>query len=275
MSELAVHALLVTSATSAAFFGIYTILGVLSQVAQRLVFLRTPLWKRRWLETRSSSTASTTNRVDEIPWEMWRLVAGAAGVLALMLALWGTDNVYLAIFGCAAAYVPSFVRRQMQENARWRMRLEVRDFVAELRLALALNVTVSQALEHVAQRSRGVPTPFAERVQHHVERTLRMDGPEKTLEALAEEFDSEDLRRLLVLLRAAMRGGMSLAEALSESADSIAQNILASAELSIEEMPTRLILPMLFALFPTIMVLALIPAVSLLITSLSGVPGTP
>ncbi len=68
---------------------------------------------------------------------------------------------------------------------------------------------------------------------------------------------------------------MSLAEALSESADSIAQNILASAELSIEEMPTRLILPMLFALFPTIMVLALIPAVSLLMTSLSGVPASP
>ncbi len=95
------------------------------------------------------------------------------------------------------------------------------------------------------------------------------------LEALAEEFESEDLRKLLVLLRAALRGGMSLAEALAESADSIAQNILASAELSIEEMPTRLILPMLFALFPTIMILALIPAVSLLVTSLSGVPTSP
>jgi hypothetical protein len=102
-----------------------------------------------------------------------------------------------------------------------------------------------------------------------------MDSPEKMLESLAEDFQSEDLRKLLVLVRAALRGGMSLAEALAQSADSISQNIIASAELSIEEMPTKLILPMLFALFPTIMLLALIPAVSMLITSLSGVPGQP
>jgi pilus assembly protein TadC len=102
-----------------------------------------------------------------------------------------------------------------------------------------------------------------------------MDGPEKMLEALAEDFESEDLRKLLVLVRAALRGGMSLAEALAQSADSIAESIAASAELSIEEMPTRLILPMLFALFPTIMVVALIPAVSMLVTSLAGVPGQP
>jgi len=118
-----------------------------------------------------------------------------------------------------------------------------------------------------------VTTPFIERVRHHVERTLRMEGPERMIEALAEDFHSEDLRKLLVLVRAALRGGMSLAEALAQSADFIAQNIVANAELSIEEMPTKLILPMLFALFPTIMLLALIPAVSLLITSLSGVPG--
>ena len=147
----------------------------------------------------------------------------------------------------------------------------MRDFVAELRLALALNVTVSQALEHIGNGSQNKGTAFAERVRDHVESILRIEGPEKTLEALAEEFESEDLRKLLVLVRAALRGGMSLAEALSQSADSIAQSIVASAELSIEEMPTRLILPILFALFPTIMLIALFPAVSLLVSSISGV----
>ncbi len=273
MSENLVHTLLVSSAFSAAFFALYALLGAGGEVVARVLYLRTPAWKR-FLQKKDEQSGPR-DAVDELPWETWRLIGGVSGVVALLFALWGTDYAYLAVFGIAAAYVPSFVRRQMKENARWRLRLEVRDFVAELRLALALNVTVSQALEHLAQRSRETRTPFAERVSHHVERTLRMEGPEKMLEALAEEFESEDLRKLLVLLRAALRGGMSLAEALSESADSIAQNILASAELSIEEMPTRLILPMLFALFPTIMVLALIPAVSLLVTSLSGVPTSP
>ena len=274
-SEIAIHALLVISAASAAFFGVYVALNIIGQGIQRLTFLRTPLWRRRISETRANSRNYPRSRVDEIPWETWRVGAAIAGVLVLLLALWGTDYVYLAVFGSAATYVPSFIRHQMRENERWRLRLQVRDFIAELRLALALSVTVSQALENLAGRENKTRTLFTERVRYHVERTLRVETPEKTFAALAEEFKSEDLRKLVVLLRAAQRGGMLLTDALAESADSIEQNIIASAELSIEEMPTRLILPMLFALFPTIMVLALIPAVSLLITSLSGVPTTP
>ena len=273
MSEIIVRTILISSAFSAAFFGLYAALNAASQIIQRVVLLRTPAWKRFYQKKPTETRLKDT--VDQLPWETWRLVAGIIGVIALIFVLWGTEYVYGAVFGLGAAYIPSFVRRQMKESARWRLRLEVRDFVAELRLALALNVTVSQALEHIADRSQQVKTPFNERVRHHVERTLRMEGPEKMLEALAQDFESEDLRKLLVLVRAALRGGMSLAEALAQSADSIAQSIVTSAELSIEEMPTKLILPMLFALFPTIMLLALIPAVSLLVTSLSGMPGQP
>ncbi len=273
MREVIIHTLLLASAFSAAFFGMYAALSTTGHIVQRVILLRTPAWIR--LARRREVNARPKDSVDQLPWDTWRLVAGIIGVIALLFVLWGTDYVYLSVFGSAAAFIPSFVRRQMKDNARWRLRLEVRDFVAELRLALALNVTVSQALEHIANRTEEQKTPFIERVRHHVERTLRMEGPERMLEALADDFQSEDLRKLLVLVRAALRGGMSLAEALGQSADSIAQNIVASAELSIEEMPTQLILPMLFALFPTIMVLALIPAVSLLVTSLSGVPTQP
>ncbi len=273
MSEMLIQTILVTSAFSAAFFGLYGVLNVIGEAVGRVAYLRTPTWKR--FARKKEITARPKDVVDRLPWDTWRLAAGIAGLIALLLVLWGSDYVYFAVFGAGAAFIPSFMRRMMKENARWRIRLEVRDFVAELRVALALNVTVSQALEHFADRPDQEATPFLERVRYHVERALRMEGPEKMLEALADEFESEDLRKLLVLLRAALRGGMSLAEALAQSADSIAQNIVASAELSIEEMPTQLILPMLFALFPTIMLLALIPAVSLLITSLSGVPTQP
>jgi len=270
MAEIVIHTILLGSAFSATFFGLYATLNTVGQVIQRVILLRTPAWKRFYQKKQVDT--GPKDAVDQLPWETWRLVAGTIGVVALLLVLWDTEYVYGSVFGLAAAYIPSFVRAQMKETARWRLRLEVRDFVAELRLALALNVTVSQALEHIANRPHQVTTPFIARVRHHVERTLRMEGPERMLGALAEDFQSEDLRKLLVLVRAALRGGMSLAEALAQSADSIAQNIVASAELSIEEMPTRLLIPMLFALVPTILILALLPAISLLITALSGVP---
>ena len=227
MSEIVVHTILIGSALSATFFGMFAALNTTSQVVQRVALLRTPAWKHFY---QKKVDTGPKDAVDQLPLETWRLVAGIIGVIALLLVLWSTEYVYGSVFGLAAAYIPSFVRAQMKENARWRLRLEVRDFVAELRLALALNVTVSQALEHIADHPQEIATPFIERVRHHVERTLRMEGPEKMIEALAEDFQSEDLRKLLVLVRAALRGGMSLAEALAQSADSISQNIVASAE---------------------------------------------
>jgi|GEM_PF-2353634 pilus assembly protein TadC len=277
MSEIAIHFIFLISAASAGFFTAFVMLNSVAQIGARLAWLRVPAWKRYAWRAATDGDASRRGRdeVDRIPWDRWRLVAGLSGVAVLLAALWGTEYVIFAIFGLAAGFIPSIVRSQMKENARWRLRLEIRDFVGELRLARALNVTVSQALEHLTERSRDATTPFALSVRHHVERTLRMNGPEAMLQQLADEFDSKDLRKLLTLMRAALRGGMPLTDALAQSAESIAQGIRADAELSIEEAPTKLILPMLLTLFPTIIVVALIPAVALLLTSLSGTPGQP
>jgi len=157
MTEIIVHSLLLGSAFSAAFFGLYGALNTTGQIVQRVVLLRTPAWKRFYQKKKIDTGPKDT--VDQLPWETWRLVAGIFGVVALLLVLWGTEYVYGSVFGLAATYIPSFVRRQMKDNARWHLRLEVRDFVAELRLALALNVTVSQALEHIAARPQQVDTP--------------------------------------------------------------------------------------------------------------------
>lgn len=273
LGELALHILFIGSFASAAFCGTCAALNTLAQISARVAWLRTPSWRR--YAQRATPDPGPRHAVDRIPWDQWRLAAAGLGGAVLLAALWGTEYVYLSVFGLAAVFLPSMVRSQMLENAHWRLRLEVRDFVSELRLALALNVTVSQALEHLASRTLDAPTPFVERVRHHAERTLRMEGPEAMLQMLADEFDSADLRKMLTLLRAALRGGMPLTAALTQSAESIAQGIRAGAELSIEEAPTKLILPMLLTLFPTILALTLIPAVSLLLTSLSGTPGQP
>ncbi len=172
MSEIIVHTILLGSAFSAAFFGTLAVMNTAGQVIRRVILLRTPAWLRFYRKKEIDSGPKDT--VDQLPWNTWRLMAGINGVIALLFVLWGTDYVYGSVFGLAAAYIPSFVRRQMKDNARWRLRLEVRDFVAELRLALALNVTVSQALEHLAGRPEQDITLFLERVRHHVERTLRM-----------------------------------------------------------------------------------------------------
>ena len=271
VSEYLIHLLFLGSVFGAAFCLPFVCLNAATHVAIRVALMRLPVWRR--YAFRPKVSPRDLDDVDRLPWETWRLVAGVSGVVISLAALWETEYVFFSIFGLAAAFLPSIVRAQMKENARWRLRLEIRDFVSELRLARALNVTVSQALEHVSDRLREASTPFARSVKHHVETTLRMKDPEAMLQALADEFDSKDLRKLLTLMRAALRGGMPSSEALAQSAESIAQGIRSDAELSIEEAPTHLILPLLMTLFPTIIVIALIPALSLLLTVLGGTVG--
>jgi hypothetical protein len=116
MSEIAIHTLLLGSTFSAAFFGLFAVLSTTAHVVQRVVYLRTPAW-RRFAQPRQVDRGPK-DPVDQLPWETWRLVAGIIGVIALLFVLWDTDYVYLSVSGSATAFILSFVRRQMKDNAR-------------------------------------------------------------------------------------------------------------------------------------------------------------
>ena len=73
MSEIVLHIVLIGSAFSAAFFGLFAVLDTTGQVIQRVIVLRTPAWKR-FYEKKEIDTGPKDN-VDQLPWETWRLVA--------------------------------------------------------------------------------------------------------------------------------------------------------------------------------------------------------
>ncbi len=274
LSDWPLHLAVLLGIASGAYFGAFSLLDILLSLLARVSKRRWQMQPLKWLDQFEKRAGALTEDerfgLNRINWDALKLASGASGVAILALFLGGTDYPYLAVLGLAAAFIPSFIRKQMLELARWRLRVEIRDFITELRLAITLNVTVSRALQQVAQRKR--ETPFAQRLQYHVETTLGVAEPERVLSALAEEFESRDLRELVMLVTAARRGGLALSEALAQSAQSVAQTILAEAEYSVEEMPTELILPMLFCLFPPILVLVLLPIMNQLITTLTGLP---
>lgn len=208
----------------------------------------------------------------EARWRGAGLLAAVAGMAVLYLLFAEMGTPYLALLGGAAALVPQMVKRTQRRAHQWRYLREIRDFITSLRLAVSLGETISQALLGIAEQEG--ETLFHERLRHHVRTKLATSTPEKVLDALARDFRSPEIAALLRQITAARAGGLSYGEALRGSAERVEQEMVQAAEYAIEEAPTRLVLPMLVGLFPTIVVLVVYPLAMALIAGIStaGLP---
>ena len=267
--------IMLTGSAFAAGLTVWSVANALTALARvgghGLFARRRALWRQLdWLRQAETPTPLTEEEIlglAPVNWTLWRLGAAAVGVAALALLVGGSDYVWLAPAGGLAYFLPGVARNLRLDTARWRLRLEVRDFIGALRLALALNVTLSRALAEWAERGRD--TEIVSRALRRAQGTLATVGPAQMLARLAEDLRSTDLRDLLARVAAAQRGGLTFAEALSASAQQISEDLALDAEYAVEAAPNELILPMLFALFPPILLLALLPVVDTLLNAMS------
>lgn len=204
----------------------------------------------------------------EVRWRVAGLLGGVAGMVVLYLLFAEMGTPYLALVGAGAALVPQMVKRTRRRAVEWRYLREIRDFITSLRLGVSLGETISQALLGIAEQEG--ESLFHERLRHHVRTKLATSTPEKVLEALARDFRSPEIGALLRQLTAARGGGLSYGEALRASAERVEQEMVQAAEYAIEEAPTRLVLPMLIGLFPTVVVLVVYPLAMALIAGIAS-----
>ncbi len=201
--------------------------------------------------------------IPDLNWNLLQLAGAVAGVLGLSL-VFAETTPQMALVGVAGALGPRLARRYLMEQARVRHLAEVRDFIAALRLMVSIGETLSRSLIRLSQEDD--PSLFGQRLRGHVATRLA-SSPEAVIEALARDFRSPELENLLLRLRASQRGGLSGGEAVRSTAEEVEAEMAERAELAIEEAPTKLVLPMLVGLFPTILVLLLYPLAQ---TFLSG-----
>lgn len=199
-------------------------------------------------------------------WHLLQLAGAVAGVLALSLVFSETTPQF-ALAGLAGGLVPGLVRRQITERAREQHLGAVRDFVTALRLLVSMGDTLSRSLMRLAEGEER--SLFDRRLRHHVATRLA-SSPEVVIEALAHDFRSPELENLLLRLRASQKGGLSGGEAVRSTAEEVEAEMAERAELAIEEAPTKLVLPMLVGLFPTILVLLLYPLANAFLAGLSA-----
>ena len=164
----------------------------------------------------------------------------------------------------------SSIARLFKSRQRYHADLtEIRDLIVSLQLAVSLEETLSGALLRTSEQfaDRGI---LGERLKRNVESRL-MISPEEVLRALAEEFDSEELRDMLRRLEMAREGGVSSSEALRVTAEDLDEAISTEVEREIERATVRLIMPMAGGVFLPALILAVVPLMARLLRGLSRV----
>ena len=135
----------------------------------------------------------------------WAVPVFLYGLVGLGITTMTFDTMPLArLVGLATAAIPLVIRSWWRAQGERQLRQEVRCFLADLRLALALNCTPEQALYYVI-RHTGVTEDgiVSARLGHYVRAGL---SPEKALERLAEGGWPGDMRECLERAGAALRG---------------------------------------------------------------------
>jgi tight adherence protein C len=195
------------------------------------------------------------------------MILCAAGGLVLTMNMM-TGPVRFA--GVVAVIVPLLWRQRMLGMARQRARQELWGILEQVHLSLIFGGSFAATLMNVVDAGENEDDGVVHRRMRAHSQTLVLRGPEEFLENLSEELRINELRGLLRRVRAARRGGTSYEEAVKSAIADVRQEIWRRAEVDVEGAPIRLLLPMVFTLFPTALVLILYPPADMIRTMLAG-----
>ncbi|MGC8946375.1 MAG: hypothetical protein ACP5N6_09490 [Anaerolineae bacterium] len=193
----------------------------------------------------------------------WTLVCALAGLVITMSLI---PDGPARVMGILGGVLPPVWRRRKLSLLRQQIRKEVADLLENIRLQLAFGGSLAFALATLDDAGNGV---VYRRLQDHRE-ILSLQGPEAVLERLAGELDSPDLRMLVARLGMARHGRTSYEQVLADAVTEAVREHRRTVEIEVEGAPLRLMIPMLFLLFPPVLVMLLYPPAYALINQLAG-----
>ena len=145
-------------------------------------------------------------------------------------------------------YHPRQIWRRLRRKTGFQVDIPtVRDFILTIQLSLSLAETLAGALMQ-ASRQFGERGVFGQRLQVRVRSQLQVE-PERVVLALANDFNSPELFDLHDRLEMAHEGGLSYAEAVTQTLEEVEERIRIEVEKEIERAPVMLTIPMIIGVF--------------------------
>jgi len=201
-----------------------------------------------------------------ISWSALGLGLAVVGMLALLPVL-GFPGALVAV---VLERAPLLVRGQLMREGRARLRLRIRDFVDDLREAVAIHGSLGKALDALVatqdERTDAIALALARRARS---RSAQLSADE-VLEHMATDLKSPDMREVAAQVRLALAGGMDLAEALAAVTDTLSEAIAAEVNVRLQAAPNTYVLPMVLFMFGPLLILMLYPVALRVVALITG-----
>ena len=205
----------------------------------------------------------------DLAWPALGIGLAVVGCLALLPVL-GFPGALVAVVLERAPYL---VRGQLQREGQARLRLRIRNFVDDLREAVAIHGSLGKALDALVaaqgERSDALALVLARR---SASRSAQLSA-DQVLEQVAADMKSADMREVAAQVRLALAGGMDLADALAAVADTLSEVIAAEVNVRLQAAPNTYILPMVLFMFGPLLILMLYPLALRVVALITGGSG--
>lgn len=202
----------------------------------------------------------------DISWRAAGIGLAAVGFVALLPVL-GFPGALVAV---VLERVPYLVRGQLVREGRARLRLRLRDFVDDLREAIAIHGSLGKALDAlVAMQGERTDAVALALVRRARSRSAQLSA-DQVLDGMAADLKSPDMREVAAQVRLALAGGMDLARALDTVAETLSEVIAAEVNVRLQAAPNTYVMPMVLFMFGPLLLLMLYPVALRVVALITG-----
>jgi hypothetical protein len=202
----------------------------------------------------------------DISWRAAGIGLAAVGFVTLLPVL-GFPGALVAVVLERAPYL---VRGMLVREGRARLRLRLRDFVDDLREAIAIHGSLGKALDAlVAMQGERTDAVALALVRRARSRSAQLSA-DQVLDGMAADLKSPDMREVAAQVRLALAGGMDLARALDTVAETLSEVIAAEVNVRLQAAPNTYVMPMVLFMFGPLLLLMLYPVALRVVALITG-----
>jgi tight adherence protein C len=185
-----------------------------------------------------------------LPLLLFYVVRDKMGVIVLLLAL------FLSVVGF---YLPSFILGIKIRHRQDRLDRALPDILDMFVIAMDAGLSLNAALHRVASEIRPIFVDFFEELQiaaHELRSGINWD---EAFENLAKRTGVQSIRSMVSLMIQSGRLGGSIGDALRHHSEFTRTQRLLRAEEKAAKLPVKMVIPMIFCIFPAIIIVVVGP----------------
>jgi tight adherence protein C len=198
------------------------------------------------------------------------LVGIVVGALIALLVTWGAGPLIALAVAAAALgwFVPDLVLYQVAYERTQRMRRELPDSLDLLTISVESGLSFDGALAQVARNAEG---PLAGEFFRVLQEMQIGVGRTQAIRAMGDRTDLNDLRQFAAAMVQADAFGIPIANVLRVQAREMRIKRSQRAEEQAQKVPVKILFPLIFCIFPMLMVVILGPSVVTIAKTLFGI----